>query len=389
MIRYDCRHYLGAKPCRHRRLCEGCDHYDPTDLRVLVIKLGALGDVLRTTPLLASLRKAHLRARLTWLTAPNCVPLLQGLTEIDRLWVTDAHATARVLAEEWDLVINLDKDTPAIELAAVARAKVKRGFGLSPEGALVALNAFSGYALRLGLDDDLKFNQNTKTYQHIVHEMAELPFAAPGPDYLIRLTSEEIAWGEQWVATHVHDAPSQRILGVNSGAGRAFATKKWHPDRHADVTERLYREHGVIPLLLGSADEIEINDRIQRRLRSRNVPVLRPGESLSIRQFMSIVNQCDGFVTGDTLGMHIALGLGIPSAVIFTSTCAQEIELYGRGMALIGKAPCAPCYLSQCKQPTQLCADSVAVEDVYDALRVLLNLHLTLSDADGRRRSHA
>lgn len=368
MIRSDCRHFVGSKPCKHKRTCDGCPHFDAYAERILVIKLGALGDLLRTTPVLESLKARYPRSQVTWLTRPDCVPLLQNLSEIDRLWVTDANAAARVMAEEFDLMINFDKETPAVELASLSRAREKRGFALSSSGSIVALNAASEYALRLGIDDELKFRKNTKSYQQVAHEMAELPFRSPGPNYLIRLTADEQAFGMSWLQGQVHQPELQRILGVNAGAGRVFATKKWHGERYAEVASRLHREHGVIPMLLGSADEIELNNRIHAALRKEGVPVLRPGEDLNLRQFMSLVRICHGFVTGDTLGMHIALGLGVPTVVVFTSTCSQEIELYGRGTAIVGQASCAPCYLSKCKQASQLCADSIASEDVYQAL---------------------
>lgn len=336
------------------------------DANILVIKLGALGDLLRTTSILPSLRQQHPRARLTWLTRADCVPLLQNLNEIDRIWVTDQYATSRVLAEQFDLLINFDKETPSTELTSIANAKIKRGFGLSPTGSLVALNSGSDYSLRMGIDDELKFRINTKSYQEIIHEMAELPIPPQGvPPYQLRLSPLEEAWGKNWIETELGRARDTSLLGINAGAGRVFATKKWHWDRYAEVAIRLHQKHGVTPVLFGGSDEIELNDNIHKRLRKKNVPVLRPGESLNLRQFISLVSQCDYYITGDTLGMHVALAMGVKTMILFTSTCAQEIALYGKGRAIVGQASCAPCYLSNCRQPSQYCADNIEVDDVY------------------------
>src|SRR6266850_1284015 len=53
LIHTDCRHYKGSMPCifhkKDGRLCEGCVEYSPTKARVLIVKLAAVGDVLRTT----------------------------------------------------------------------------------------------------------------------------------------------------------------------------------------------------------------------------------------------------------------------------------------------------------------------------------------------------
>ncbi len=73
MMHHDCRYFLGHKPCRFRCVCDGCVHYSPFGKRILIIKLAALGDVLRT------LRAIDPDCHITWLTEPGVVPMLQGI----------------------------------------------------------------------------------------------------------------------------------------------------------------------------------------------------------------------------------------------------------------------------------------------------------------------
>jgi ADP-heptose:LPS heptosyltransferase len=379
MIQYDCRFYLGTKPCKHKRVCDGCAFYSPVAERILIIKLGALGDLLRTTPILPSLKKAYPNSKITWVTQKECRPLLANLTEIDEIWDTDANLTLRLMAQEFDLMINFDKDTPAAQAATIARAKIKRGFGLSNHGAMIALNPASEYSLRMGLDDVLKFKINQKTYQEIIHEMAELePAQSPAP-YQVRLTDAEKKFGEDWMQSQLNDLGTSGektpfIMGINPGCGKVFATKKWHQHRYFELAKKLYTDYGAIPLLLGGPDESELIDWMYRGLKKQNIPVLRPGENLSLRQFTSVISQCDGLVCGDTLAMHLALAQNVQTVVIFTSTCPQEIELYGIGRTVVGRAQCSPCYLSTCKQPSQFCADSITVDEVFQAVSQQMKL---------------
>ena len=60
VVHPDCRHFRGDLPCRPNKtddyVCDGCPVYAPVTQRILIIKLGAIGDVIRTTPLLRRLR---------------------------------------------------------------------------------------------------------------------------------------------------------------------------------------------------------------------------------------------------------------------------------------------------------------------------------------------
>ena len=83
--RLDCRYFLGDRPCRFKRVCEGCAEYSPMGKRFLIVKLGAIGDVLRTTPLLAGLKRAYPQSHITWVVDPAALPLLKHNPLIDRL----------------------------------------------------------------------------------------------------------------------------------------------------------------------------------------------------------------------------------------------------------------------------------------------------------------
>jgi len=71
-------------------------------------------------------------------------------------------------------------------------------------------------------------------------------------------------------------------------------------------------------------------------------------------------------ITGDTLAMHIAIGLKIPVVVLLGPTCHQEIELYGRGSKIVSDFDCSPCYRSSCPQPVS-CMDAIPVDAVFNA----------------------
>ena len=77
--KFDCLHFKGSIPCKPNKIdgsiCSSCSHYQKIEKRILLIKLGALGDVIRTTPLLEKLRFKYHNAHITWLTlSPSILP---------------------------------------------------------------------------------------------------------------------------------------------------------------------------------------------------------------------------------------------------------------------------------------------------------------------------
>ncbi len=113
----DCRHYRGDKPCLHNRLCRGCAEYETYGHRICIIKLGALGDVIRTLCILPELRRRHPHAHVTWVSQDDGCRMLDGHPLIDRLIPFDPLAAMVLRAESFDLVISLDKELQPCALA--------------------------------------------------------------------------------------------------------------------------------------------------------------------------------------------------------------------------------------------------------------------------------
>ncbi len=88
----------------------------------------------------------------------------------------------------------------------------------------------------------------------------------------------------------------------------------------------------------------------------------------SIRQFQALIGRCDLIVSGDSLGMHLAIAEKRPVVVLFGPTCPQEIELYGRGEKIVSPLACAPCYRAECDRgPT--CMQAIEPETVVAAVK--------------------
>lgn len=366
IVNYDCRHFLGHKPCKFRRECEGCPHYEPFGKRILVIKLAAMGDVLRTTTLLSGLRENYPKCHITWLTEPNVVPILRGIPHIDRLLPYTQESVLQLEMESFDRLYCFDKEPKASALAMKIHSEHKIGFGMSRFGNVIPLNKNSEYTYYLGIDDTLKFRKNEKTYPELLYECAGIPYSGPR-EYVLPDLSAEIEEGKN-LLLKLGVRPQEIKIGLNTGAGDVFATKKWTEEGYVRLADRLVEELGARVLLLGGPAEAERNRRIAAAAR---FPLVNTGSDNPIRKFAGIVGNCSLMVTGDTLAMHLAIGLKVPVVVILGPTCHQEIELYNRGAKIISDFECSPCYLSKCPK-AYTCMDATPADEVYaTTVRVL------------------
>jgi ADP-heptose:LPS heptosyltransferase len=325
-----------------------------------------MGDVLRTTPLLRGLKKRDKVCHITWLTEPNVVPILRGISEIDRLLPYTQDTALQLEMETFDELYCFDKEPRASALAMKIRAARKIGFGMGPMGSIICLNRESEYTYELGINDLLKFRTNTKTYPELVFECAGIPYKKP-QEYVLPDVSPEIQQAEKWLLK-AGVRPGDLKIGLNTGAGDIFATKKWTEDGYIRLADRLSKELGARVLLLGGPGEVERNLRITD---ATKYPVINTGNGNPIREFAGVVGNCSLMVTGDTLAMHIAIGLKVPVLVMLGPTCHQEIELYGRGAKVISNFVCSPCYLSVCPKEIP-CMNAISVDSVFESVAGVL-----------------
>ena len=363
--RLDCRYFLGDRPCKFKRTCPGCDQYSPMGRRILIVKLAAIGDVLRTTPLLSGLKRAYPQSHITWIVDKEAFPLLRNIALIDRLLPFDYASLLPLEQETFDLIIGLEKEPRGAALVSKFKGRVKKGFGLGPEGNVLPLQKNSEYAYLLGLDDDLKFFRNKKTYPELIFEVAGLDYRQD--EYSLDLSPEDLAFAAAF-AKRKGLKKGERVVGLNTGAGDVFANKAWTIEGYLQLIGRLRKEPRVQLLLLGGPKERERNSQILCRAKGG---MIDSGCENTLGQFAALVNLCDVIVTGDTITLHIAIALKKKVVALFGPTCAQEIELYGRGETIISPLSCAPCYRRSCSVVPN-CMESIPAEEVMRKIRALL-----------------
>jgi len=254
-------------------------------MEILIVKLGATGDVVRTTPLLR-----RFEGRVTWVTASKNRALLENLEGLPielRVINWEDHWTLE--GKSFDLVIHLEDDAETASIQESIHWDRRFGAYASGNGQMsytqdasdwFDLSLISSYGNKRA--DELKL-QNRRTYQELIFKGLGLKFA--GEEYFLPPTRESELKGD---------------VAIASEAGIVWPMKKW---AHYDW----------------------LKTELERRGLKVNILPTRA----TLLEHLADVRGHRCLVSGDSLPMHLALGSRIPCMALFNCTSPWEIHDYG------------------------------------------------------------
>ena len=349
-LRADCRHYFGDRPCqphsRSGKRCT-CDEFAPVTRRGVIIKLGAAGDVLRTTPLLRALRSSEPGLKLLWVThSPELLPL-----EACEAVRPNAATILRLQQGPWDFCWNLDKDPEACALAATTDTIDTRGYTLRG-GEPWPVNEAAWHKFATGIDNP--FSQaNTLNYVEEIFEMVDVPYHRE--EYWLRQPSAAAGTAAAKMLPTGHP-----WIGLNTGAGRRWPTRLW-PASHWEELVAALIARGLKPVILGGPEEAELNERL-----AQTTGALYPGLQ-NLEVFYALIQRCVCLVSSVTQAMHLAIGARVPLVLFNNIFNAHEFELYGRGGVLQPEVPCDCFYDAVCRTGRD-CIKEISVARTLNAI---------------------
>ena len=249
---------------------------------LLIVKLGATGDVVRTTPLIR-----RLMGNITWVTAARNRPLLEGLREDLRCLSWEERDMA--LDRQYDLVINLEDTLDVAQFLKGVRCDEMFGAHVDSTNTLrYTENSAAWFDLSListyGKEeaDKLKL-RNRRTYQEMIFKGLGFPFS-----------------GETYFLPPAIETGLSGHVAIAADAGPVWPMKKW---AHYD--------------------------ELKQRLEGRGLRVNVLPERRSLLEHLADVRSHRCLVGGDSLPMHFALGTATPCVTLFTCTSPWEIYDYG------------------------------------------------------------
>lgn len=309
--------------------------------RILVVRLGAMGDIVHTLPAVASLKHSYPGSRVSWIVEPQWAPLLEDNPFVDRVVLLERGTLRGLLrswsalrAEEYDLAIDFQG---LIKSAlAVTAARPERIFGFhqsqvrEPAAALFYSNKTISHAL------------------HVVDRNLDLAGAA-GAANALRTFPLPPGHPEG-------DLPAGDFVLACPLAG--WRSKQWPIESYGSVAERLRRELGI-PLVLNGPHNSSFPEA-QTALAHRSG---LPGLIHATRRAAAVLGVDSG-------PLHLAAALGKPGVAIFGPTDPARNGPYGNSLQVLRAPNAATTYKRGASVDQSM--RQISPDEVFEALRLVL-----------------
>ena len=337
--------------------------FDKTCKNLLVRGVNWIGDAVMTMPALRALRKELPDTKISLLVKPWVAPLFENNPFID------------------DIILYEDKYSSIsgkFRLSSVLRTKSFCSSILFQNAFDAALIAFlSGIPQRIGYNRDLRgflltdsipFNNDDRKMHHIEYYLNILRQA--GIDAEFSLPFIYLSLNERIRARNILKELKRPVIGINPGASYG-STKRWQPEKFAEVTRKIISELGGSVVIFGGQSETGIAEEITSKFQISNFKfqILTMAGKTDLRELSALISECDTLLTNDSGPMHIGYAVRTPMVAVFGSTDPELTGPVAIGNTVIRKSTdCSPCFKRTCGRNKMDCMDAITADEVFDAI---------------------
>jgi lipopolysaccharide heptosyltransferase I len=333
-------------------------------MNILIVRLGALGDVVHAIPAAAALRRAHPAARIDWLVESRHRPLVDLVTAIDRVIVLE-----RPTLDGWVNVTRVLRST-AYDVAIDFQGLLKSAILARASGAARVIG-FSIWHLREKTARPFYSSAGDVDAAHVIRKNLALLRQ-------IQIDDDEIAFP-------IADPPStaldevrrtigdQRFALVNPGA--AWPNKRWPPQWYGEVASFLREECRLTPIVLWGPGEESLAQAVVNA--ASNKAIAAP--PTTIPDLVALSRTAALVISGDTGPLHIATAVGTPTVSLFGPTDPDRNGPWSSEDVVVSRYDRCGCHYDRRCHRDQWCLADVTTAEVCAAVQQRL----------ASRRAHA
>jgi lipopolysaccharide heptosyltransferase I len=348
--------------------------------KFLILRLSAVGDVIRTLPAVKALKEHTPSCSITWIVEEPSQALLKSQPEVDevilfprRKWTQGIKSLGGIwgtVGEMRELVKDLRrrKFDVVLDFHGILKSGVLSFLSGSPkrvgydrmstkEGNFL----FSNVKVKLPQQKISRFQRNLALLKGMGVEVEE-------PEYSLHIPPED----REYVASFFKASSGsfgRPLIAIHPGTSAKALFKRWMADQYAQLADRLVRELKATVLFTWGRGELEWVEGIRKEMKE---PSFLGPKTESLTQLGEVYRHCDLYIGGDTGPMHIASLMGIPTVVIYGPTDPIENEPIGNHIKVRKEVGCNPCHEYSCKE--LLCIKAVSADEVFKATKEILGI---------------
>ncbi|MEM3122341.1 MAG: glycosyltransferase [Candidatus Pacearchaeota archaeon] len=340
-------------------------------MNILIIKTGALGDVLRTSFVAQALKDKYKNKnpKIYWIVESSGIPLLTNNPYIYKIVKLDDKESISKI--KFDIVINLEESIELCKFASFLNTKEIIGFYFNGRSIVPSDTAKEWFNMSMlgkkPLNNILK-KKNKKTHRQIMSEIIDVKYNRYEP--FLKMDDNQKKFAKNFLKKHNLNR-EDLIIGINSGSSdrwpKALPIKKT-----IELIDNINKEYGekVKILLFGGPNEIERNKEIIKLSKS---PIIDTGCKNNLFEFCALLSICRIIITSDSLGLHIALALKRKTICLVGPTSSNELDMYDIGYKVVAKSKCLCCYKPKCKS-----MDYIDIKEVIRKIELFIKQDITV-----------
>jgi len=329
--------------------------------KVLVVRLGAIGDVVNALVFATALKEAQPAIELGWVVHDLALPLVEGHPAVDRVhlwrrgggWQGLRRLVGDIRRERYGLAVDLQRIFKSAFLARLSGAP--RVLGYDRARTKEASWLWTSERIPAGDPKAHMVEQYLEVVRH-------LGVAHPRARHALPPDPEAAAWARELV-DQLGSAPIVMTLGATKPANR------WEPERFGQLAVLLRQQVEAPVCLVGGLADREAGERASKVIAGEPGVRSLVGRT-SLRQLIALCREARLFVGCDTGPMHLAAATGTPVVALFGPADPRRTGPWGNEHRVVRvPPPCAPCNRKLCNQPRHACMEDITVELVLAAAR--------------------
>lgn len=331
-------------------------------MNILIVRLGALGDVVHAIPAAAALRGAFPDARIDWVVDARHMEMVSLVTVVDRAVVVGrasiagwTDAVRRLRQVRYDVALDLQGLLKSAVLARASGAARVIGFSIWHLREKTARPFYS----EAGEEGD--------EAEHVIHKNLRLLRTIGVDDERVSFPLAHVESAA--VAAVREEVGDQSFALINPGA--AWPNKRWPPSRFGEISAFLRDVRGLTSFVLWGPGE----EPLAREVVSASGGSARVAPATSIADLLALGREASLMVSGDTGPLHIAAAAGTPTVAIFGPTNPQRNGPWSNADVVVSRYDGCGCHYDRKCHQASWCVGGVTVAEVTAAIQHRLSIH--------------